>query len=141
MEKQLKAFLSGIIVLYSRQMFCKKLFIKVERKDSLKHIFSSILFTSLCNGSKRFLFQFCKTQRGKIIFFFFFLTQYQAIREHEIEDLNPKPRSPGLSTKLNATASCKHRATALLIQRDKQGRFELHPCSSSSLGWKAIFFP
>lgn len=140
MEKQLKAFLSGIIVLYSRQMFCKKLFIKVERKDSLKHIFSSILFTSLCNGSKRdFYSSFARPREVKLSFFF--LTQYQAIREHEFEDLNPKPRSPGFSAKLNATASCKHRATALLIQRDKQGRFELHPCSSSSLGWKAIFFP
>ena len=55
---------------------------------------------------------------------------------------SPKPRSPGLCTAdLDATASYKPRATALMIKREKQRHFELHPCVRSLLSWKASCAP
>lgn len=33
-------------------MFCKKVLLRVKDGDSLEHVLTSVLFTSLCNGSE-----------------------------------------------------------------------------------------
>lgn len=99
-----------------------KSFTEVERWGILGAIFTSVLFTSLDNSSKRdfyssFADQDLKPREVKLSLNI--LVFYPISGTERILDSRPKPRSPRLCIALDVTASYKSRATALLTKREE----------------------